>query len=914
MVLEERQNIAIHGYHNKEENSYSIMDSNLPLLVDEKFSPFLITKGFHYTISTNEIFELLRNYAKTEKFNKNKRIFANLLIVPGLLFALMYIAQAVGLLSAIPMLYTLSQSWVADFAFWLAMFGVIILWHEYFRHKTHPVKLPLTERFTEREINTIKIMGVKFGLYKKVAARHFLSEETKELLYMNCQISKRKQEVDTFELFTTLLELEEIQELLKRADIKINKKDFADLKITAETFPKFPVASLRSLIIYSLEEAVITESKNIQPLHIFVGMVRVYPALRKILREHGSNLEILRETASYIAQMEPQKSVFSPFNINNAYYKTGGIGHTWIYRFPEKSKQYIRDVTVDVAHERERYGIAQMESVTELISVLERQDSRNKALLIGSTGVGKSSVIKALAQMITWGKAPETLLGYRVVKIGSDFIINNTPKISSQYFAQLLKSIEADRKTIFYIDNLLQILLPLSNRKTLNETQNLLQQFIIKSPSPIVSTMHYHDYQRYLKERGEIGDRFTNIEIPVVSQSETIAVLKEKLENIERDNGVYITIPALINIVELSTQKESPYKLPKLAVDLLNTIIKESKAQGIRVIKPQDVEIFGPKLFIEHREEQPINELLPEKDIILKPNLLTPSEAADKMILQNKIKSQIIGRNETLEKILHTMHSREQQEGHNSLGRFMMVGPSGTGKTYMSRIIAKEYFGSHKNFIHIDLSEMRYAADIQKLLMANSLPIEDSRDLQFRGVILIDYIEELNPATGSLIYDLLNTGEVQGQYRRKIDLSQSLVIVTSRIGEEAILTAANEDEALIEDSKRRATLTIRQKISAELLNTFDEIFIFEPYRIDELAKIAEKELERLSVIFLKNSFDLEWEPGVPQVLANSLKRGDVELINLRQKINELSQDALGTFTQNNNKGSNEIRITVNMVN
>lgn len=903
-ALANSQNLAIHGYHNKDKNSYSLMDSTLPLLVDEKYSPFLITKGYHYSISSQSVEDLLRSYQLSLKYQKRKYLFANLLIVPGLLFALMYIARQFNLLEHILFLDTLSKSWIADFTFWLSMLGVLILWHDYFRKRTHPVKLPTTERFSQKEMVAIKIAGVQFEKYKRLAASDFIKDETKELLYS----AVNHRNINTFSLLNMLINDLTVRKVLIRSNVSLTKSQFTQLNINPRTFPQYPTKSLRSLIIYALEEAIITNSLSIDPIHIFLSMTRVYPSLRKQLKKQDSSLEILRESTKYELHKKGRYRFLEPFNIKKTFYPTGGIGHKWIYTFSEKSKNYLQDITVEISKERQRYGVAHNYIFPELISTIERQDGNNNALIIGSEGTGKSSIIKALAQKINWGEVPFSLRGKRVIKIGSDFIINKSPQIEPKYFSNILKSLESKGDNIYYIDNILSVFYPIEGRKTLNKTQEMLADFISNTNSPIISTTKYSDYQQYLKPESSIIENFTAMEIKKVSGAKTLTVLQEKISQFEKENGIYISMPAIITVVELASREDLPYQQPKFAVDLLKDIAQKASTDKIKVLT-QTVAYDLCKNWLKERyhidikgktdTQQVIQTKFGDKQL---PNQFSIQNTVTRLQIAERIKTKVIGRDNEIENILASVNRSDSRDNPNQIFTTVLLGGlQGSGKSYLAKVFSEELYPSLP-MIKIDLEKYQYVADIQKYLHRFANQIGETGEYTIRGIIFIDKIEYLNPETYKYIIEILKKGRVGGQYRRTYKFIDNIIFATTYVGTENFKNSL-ETKTLNEEEKRQALMNLRSKFRNSLLDTFDYSTMLLPYSVYDLTKIVEVELETFARVFIENGFNLTWENSVPQILANRILERKTSLTNLREIVHALTNESILEKAHNSNTNS-----------
>jgi len=909
-TLANSENLAIHGYHDKNRNSYSLMNSTLPLLVEEKYSPFLITKGFHYSITTQCIKDLLRNYKVQYKYLKQKQLFSNLLILPGFIFALMYIANSLELLDQIPILFTISQSWIANFTFWLSMLGVMILWHEYFRKRTHPIKFPKTDRFSHKEIVNIEIAGIKFEKYKRLQAVQFLNQETKKYIYKSSQ----KKYINTYTLLSILLKDPVIQQIIRRAGLNLSKRFFKQQSISKQTFPKYPIESLRSLTIYALEEAIITGYNNIQPIHLFLSMARIYPALRKFIATNDNTIEILREATNFELNKQIKLGFFDKFNIQKTYYQSGGIGHKWIYTFSEKSKQYLEDLTVSLSQTKENFGIAREEDIQKVISIIDRKENNN-VLLIGPQGVGKSSIVKAIAQQINWGLLPKSFRGKRVIKIGLDFIVNTSPKVSVQYFAKILETLEKRTNNIYYLDNLISIITPRENRKNLNKTQKMLIEFIKEIKSPVISTINYSEYQNKFKTEKSLSKYFNPIEITNISKADTLSILEQKVPDLEEKFEIQITIPGLIVIIDLTYQQEEQQFgniiSPKAAVTLLENTVSIAFDKKIKIFNAQTAMKYA------QFKSDNLKTIKTQENINQHhPKFISISKATSNIQLAEKLKTRIVGRNDEIDQISKLLHYSQTEHKKLNFHKVLLGGPTGAGKTYLAKTFAKELIGKSPMII-IDLEKYQYVSDLQKLLHRYSQRIKNTGNYIITGVVILDKIDKLNPSTYEFIKELLRKGHASGQYRRRYIFKDCLLFATTKIGSEHLIHIANKPESLIAEDKQRALLSMRAKLQHELIDEFDYISMLNQYSIIELAKIVEIELEAFAQVFLENDFYLTWETSIPQVIANKIQSNKINLTELKQMIHDIANASILEKAHKDATSGNkskEIKIVSNSLN
>ena len=275
------RNKTLVGFHSKDTNKIKIVEKNFPILTKESEALFLLTRDHFFTITTPQIESITQNYDNYRSFDLIKRIIANILVIPGFIIAIGLIFKSVGGADSVPQIAEFLSSKTADLIFLISMIGVILLWHDYYKESTRRVELPSIKTIPLHDLEDIRISGIKFGRYKQIDAVQFLNNNSMNILTEFI----KNDSVYTYDLFKYLVfEYPEVMEILRRANLKIDGDTLQTNKITSDTIPSFPLNSVRSLIIYALEEALLTNSEMIAPEHLFLGIVKIFPS--KIGRAH----------------------------------------------------------------------------------------------------------------------------------------------------------------------------------------------------------------------------------------------------------------------------------------------------------------------------------------------------------------------------------------------------------------------------------------------------------------------------------------------------------------------------------------------------------------------------------------------------------------------------------------------------
>jgi len=851
------QNRTIIGHHEKDTNKLEIIEKKYPILTKETDALFLVTRDQFFTISTPQISNVLSNYLKYKNVNNQIRVIANILLFPGLFIAVGYIVRYLGIINIPEIINDFLSSNISNTLFGISMFNVYFLWYDYFKDKSHPVRLPKAERIPLNDLEEIRTSGFKFGRYAHFEAINFVNESTLDIICTNTI----NNEIDISLVFTDLLVQPQIQEIFQRANILLNEEVFKQNNVTKETLPKYSYTAIRSLILYALNEALLTSSTEIEPRHLALALFNVFPALGQVLQSQSSSIDILREVVRYQSYEEDKKKKANILNPNNPYFRRGGVAREWIYGYTYILSHFAKNLNEKAAEERDIYGIGHDEEIESLISVIGKVSNRN-ALLIGEPGVGKSSIVLGIAQRINSGDVPPQIKDKRILQLDVNGLIALSSKENNMesLISKAMKELENAGDVILYIDEM-QELIPSKASESGHSIAGILLPYILNSKFPVVGTVNYADYKKYFYSMESLRQSFTNIEIKEISAVDALLILETKVSQLERNFGIYLTFPALISAVELAQRYNRERKLPSSAVQLLEETCSWAQANGIKVITGEHV-----SKVLSNQKGIPIGSI-------------NPQETTKLMKLEENMRKQIIGQDEAVKSLAEAL-TRAQidiRDPNRPIGTFLFMGPTGVGKTHISKILAQEYFGSASDMIRVDMSEYKTIDSVEKFLGSsgdNNLLSKSSTSLVDRiksnpyTVVLFDEIEKAHPQILDLFLQIFDEGRLTSTLGETVDFTHSIIICTSNIASNILLESLSDRNTTWQEAKDRALIELRQSIKPELLNRFDKILVFHPHDIENLSKISELLLTELAQRLSEKGIKLTWSNVIPQLIAS----------------------------------------------
>ena len=847
---------TIIGIHNKNKNSFSISKKEFVIPDNEDQSIFLLTRDNFFSISTPQIKYLLTSSPKYEKFENIKSIVTNILLIPGALIAVTYILKFSSLLQDYPQITKILNLPIVNILFGISIFSILLLWHDFWGDRNQQINLPKIKNIPQKDLDEINTVGFKFGRYASLDVVNYISSETIQLLSDFCINGTFK----THTCYNTLIkESLEIQQILRRSGFELHEEKLKEAGITNEEVRDFDFTSIRGLLIYALEEALLTESKCIEPQHIFLAITKINSSIQKLLQKENLNTDVLREVVKYHNFLSNRKAKLLDPDV--PYYRKGGIGKAWIYGWTFILGHFSKEINKIIAESRDIFGIGHDEEVESLISTLGKVTNKN-ALLIGEPGVGKSSIILGLAQKINRGDVPIQLKDKRIIELDINALIahsQNTGNMEELVIKAMTELAKAGN-TILYIDEIQQII-PVKAAESGHSIAGMMLPYILNSQFPIVGSINYADYKKYFYANESLRQSFTNIETKEISAADALTILESKIPSLENNFNCFITFPALVAAVEVAQRYIRDRKLPSSAVQTIEATCSWAQANGINKITAEHV----------------------SKAISIQRNIniaqIDQDESNKLMKLEENIKSKVVGQDEAVTAISEALRRARAdiRNPNKPIGSFLFIGPTGVGKTYLAKVVGEEYFGSQDTIIRLDMSEYQEVSSINKflgtsegdsLLGTTEISLIDRIKRNAHTVVLFDEIEKAHPDILNLFLQIFDEGRLTSTQGETVDFTHAIIICTSNIGSKILLDSLNEPNVMWEEAKERVLLELRQLMKPELLNRFDDIIVFQPHDTSNLSKIAVLELTQLAKRLAEKEITIKWSDQIPMLIAN----------------------------------------------
>ena len=665
----------------------------------------------------------------------------------------------------------------------------------------------------------------------------------------------------------------------------------------------------------AVEEADDLRSEKIGTEHLLLAMLREVDCMgTRLLHTMGVNIRKLQNEG--LAAMGEE--VAMPSDNGNARSRNEAATGT------PTLDQYSRDLT-----EMARQGVmdpvvGREDEIGRVIQILSRR-TKNNPCLIGEPGVGKTAVVEGLAQRITQGLVPEKMKNRRLVVLDLSGMV-----AGSKYrgeFEERIKKVIAEVMEhpgiLLFIDEL-HTIIGAGGAEGALDASNILKPSLSRGEIQIIGATTIEEYRKHIEKDAALERRFQPVTVEEPTQEQAVEILKGLRPYYEKHHGVTITDEALEAAVKMSIRYIADRHLPDKAIDLMDEASSRVQLTGITV-PPQLKEVEQNLHALAEKKEEAIREgnfsrarelqegqkeleesyeklkkrqeqrYKNKKMQVTEENIaqivsnwtkipvqkLAQKESKRLASLEKELHKRVIGQEEAVEAVAKAIKRGRVglKDPSRPIGSFLFLGPTGVGKTELSKALAETVFGSEQAMIRVDMSEYMEKHSVSKLIGSppGYVGYEEGGQLSEKirrnpySVILFDEIEKAHPDVFNILLQVLDDGHITDAQGRKVDFKQTCIIMTSNAGAQSIVEpkrlgfSQGEDKKKdYEDMKRGVMEEVRRIFKPEFLNRVDEILVFhmlDKQEIRQIVNILVKKLEKRC----KEQLDIEL------VVRNSVK-------------------------------------------
>lgn len=590
--------------------------------------------------------------------------------------------------------------------------------------------------------------------------------------------------------------------------------------------------------------------------------------------------------------------------------------------------EYGRDLTALARENKFDPVIGRSKEIERVMQIISRR-TKNNPCLIGEPGVGKTAVAEGLAQKIASGDVPEMLKSKRLVSIDLSAMLAGA-KYRGEFEERLKKVINeviAAGNVVLFVDEFHTIVGAGSAEGSL-DASNILKPFLARGELQIIGATTLKEYKKYIEKDAALERRFQPVTVGEPTVEETVEILKGIRDKYEAHHGVTITDEALLAAAKMSHRYITDRFLPDKAIDLVDEA--SSKKQLSSQIAPPDLKNKEKELErLKSEREEAVNAQEYEKAAKLRDEEKAISEEAEKLkenwkgtgstaklvvdeediakilsdwtgVPASKLREEEMDKLRNLEGVLHkrvigqnmavTAVAKAIKRGRAGLkdpkrpiGSFLFLGPTGVGKTELSKALSEAMFGSESSLIRVDMSEYMEKHAVSKFIGAppGYVGFEDGGQLTEKirkapySVILFDEIEKAHPDVFNIMLQILDDGILTDAQGRRVDFKNTVIIMTSNLGASEILGTSSSKLGFTTDDGKNERDTIREKVMAEVrrafkpefLNRIDEIIVFDRLEKSEIKEIASLMLTSLKKRLGDNEITVDFTDAAVEKIA-----------------------------------------------
>ncbi len=654
-------------------------------------------------------------------------------------------------------------------------------------------------------------------------------------------------------------------------------------KSSGTPFSKIELApSTKRVLEYALEEAGRMNQHYVSTEHLLLGMVRQSESRAvEVLRKFGVTQEQIRRQTRRMLRENPA-----------AVGETAGSTRPRRDRDSkkkEKSKtplvdQLATDLTALAEEGKLDPVIGRQTEIERVIQVLSRRRKNNPAL-IGEPGVGKSAIIEGLAQRVVSGKVPETLYNKRVLQLDVGSLVAGT--MYRGQFEERLKRVVEELKasdSILFIDEV-HMLVGAGSAGSSVDAANILKPSLARGELQCIGATTLEEYRKHIESDAALERRFQPVRVDEPSPEESVEILKGVKAAYEAHHNLTITDDAIEQAVKLSERYVTERFLPDKAIDLIDE--SASRVRLYRGTQPGEVDDVRDRLeSLRDRREQALSEgrfddaaaLREEEDDVqhqldllravdttelkVEPDdiaevlamwtgipvtQLSKEESTRLLEMEGSLQKTIVGQNEAIEAISKAVRRARSglKDPRRPIGSFIFLGPTGVGKSELTKQLAKFLFGTEEALIQLDMSEFMERHSVSRLIGSppGYVGYEDAGQLTEAlrrrpySIIVFDEIEKAHPDVFNILLQIMEEGHLSDSKGAQVDFRNAMIIMTSNVGASTIKRGPglgfsfqegdiSTEDSKYRDMKKQLMEQLKRQFRPEFVNRVDSVVVF----------------------------------------------------------------------------------------
>ncbi len=615
--------------------------------------------------------------------------------------------------------------------------------------------------------------------------------------------------------------------------------------------------------------------------------------------------------------------------------------------------QFGEDITQKAEEGKFDNIIGREKEIERIIEILSRR-TKNNPCLIGEPGVGKTAIVEGLAERIVVGGVPQNLIDKRIVSLDLSGMVAGT-KYRGDFEDRIKKALSEVKKVgnvILFIDEI-HTIVGAGAAEGAIDAANILKPLLARGEIQLIGATTLEEYRKYIEKDSALERRFTTIQVDEPTEAETIEILYGIRDKYEAHHNVKITDEAIKSATKLSIRYITDRYLPDKAIDLIDE--SASKIRTRKFIEPDEIKKLQEEIekIEKEKEESIYNQQFEraanlrdrEKEIMeqLNENInkwekqknlditeireeniaeviskwtgipiqrLNENENEKMLHLEENLHKRVIGQNEAVEAVSKAI--RRGRIGLNDpnrpIGSFLFLGPTGVGKTELSKALAESIFDNESAMIRLDMSEYMEPHSISKIIGAppgyvgfdNGGKLTEKVRRKPYSLILFDEIEKAHQDVMNLLLQILEDGRLTDSQGREVDFKNTIIIMTSNIGARYITdkkvlgfeSDKNSNTKEYESTKEEIMKELKREFRPEFINRIDEIIVFHKLEENEIIQIAQIMLKQVENRLKEKNYLVKIDSSVAEEISKTKIDKNYGARPLRRTIQELVEDKI----------------------
>ena len=612
--------------------------------------------------------------------------------------------------------------------------------------------------------------------------------------------------------------------------------------------------------------------------------------------------------------------------------------------------QYGEDITEKAEEGKFDNIIGREKEIERMIEILSRR-TKNNPCLVGEPGVGKTAIVEGLAEKIIIGDVPQNLREKRIVSIDLSSMVAGT-KYRGDFEDRIKKALAEVRKAgdiILFIDEI-HTIVGAGAAEGAIDAANILKPLLARGEIQLIGATTLEEYRKYIEKDSALERRFSIVKVDEPTEAETIEILYGIRDKYEAHHNVKITDDAIKAATALSVRYITDRFLPDKAIDLIDEAASKTRIK--KYIEPEEIKKMQEELekIEKEKEESILSQQFEkaaslrdrEKEIQTKLNENLEHWKTQKNIditeikeeniaeviskwtgipvqklnendneklkhLEENLHKRVIGQNEAVEAVAKAIRRGRigLKDPKRPIGSFLFLGPTGVGKTELSKALAENIFDNENTMIRLDMSEYMEPHSVSKIIGAppgyighdNGGQLTEKVKRKPYSLILFDEIEKAHPDVMNLLLQILEDGRLTDSQGRETNFKNTIIIMTSNIGaryitDKKILGFENENRKEYEDTKNEIMKELKKEFRPELINRIDEIIVFHKLEENEILQITKIMLKQVEKRLEEKKYLVKIDPSVAENISKTKIDKNYGARPLRRAIQELVEDKI----------------------